>query len=292
MGRGLLEELGVRKIINAAGTLTMLGGTTLSDEVLEAIQEASRVYVDMSVLHVKAGEFIARLVGAEAAYITSGAAAGLVLSVSACLTRLEESKMTMLPRLSGKVLVQKAHRNMYDYNLELSGAEIVEIGTEKGTSPEDLERAIGSDTAAVVYFVFDPQENILALDTVLEIAHRHQVPVIVDAAAELPPRDNLRKFIRMGADLVLFSGGKDIGAPNDTGVILGRKDLVKLCMRLGPHSYEKTDSGMRIYIGRPMKVSKEDILGLVSALKLYFQLDEDEKMRRWERKVDFLVSEL
>jgi len=124
----------------------------------------------------------------------------------------------------------------------------MEIGTETKTTEEDLRRAINNKTCAVLYFAFDPQEGVLPLEKVVKIAHEFNVPVIVDAAAELPPRENLKKFYDLGADLVLFSGGKDLGAPNDTGLILGRKELVQLWRRLGPHSYEKVDDKTRIYI--------------------------------------------
>jgi len=291
----MLEELGVRPVINAAGTVTVLGGCQVDDEVLDAMREAAKVYVDMNELHAKAGEFIARLTGAEAAYVTNGAAAGLVLSVAACMTMGKTDLMSKLPATDGmknEVIVQWAHRNMYDYNLELSGARIKEIGHERWTKRTDLEDAINEKTAAVVHFVFDPQEGVLPLNDVIEISHERGVPVIVDAAAELPPKENLMKFVKMKADLVLFSGGKDIGAPNDTGIILGRQDLVQQCMRLGPHSYEKVDSKVRVYIGRPMKSSKEDILGLLAASKRYLQTDHEMRIREWDRKLQYMISEL
>jgi uncharacterized pyridoxal phosphate-dependent enzyme len=292
---GLLEELGVRPVINAAGTVTILGGCLVDDEVLDAMREAAKVYLDMSELHNKVGAYIAKLTGAEAAYVSAGAAAGLVLSVGACMTGGNTDLMGKLPRSEGmksEVIVQKVHRNMYDHNLEVAGARIREIGSEEGTGAEELQNAINEKTAAVVYFAFDPQDGVLPLSQVLEISHKKGVPVIVDAAAELPPKENLRKFVRMDADLVLFSGGKDIGAPNDTGVILGKRELVGLCMRLGPQSYEKTDSKLRVYIGRPMKTSKEDILAVAVAVKRYLETDHDHRTEEWEKKVQYMVEKL
>lgn len=267
----------------------------IDDEVIEAMKEGARVYVDMSELHNKAGAFIAKLTGAEAAYVSAGAAAGLVLSVAACMTRGNADLMSKLPRSDGtknEVIVQKIHRNMYDHNLELAGATIREIGSENGTAPEDLENANTDKTAAVVYFAYDPQEGVLPLSAVIEISHRRGIPVIVDAAAELPPKDNLLKFVGMKADLVLFSGGKDIGGPNDTGIILGKRELVELCMRLGPQSYEKTDSRLRVYIGRPMKTSKEDILAITAATKRYLETDHDQRMQVWEKKIQYMIQRL
>jgi len=292
---GLIEELGLKPIINAAGNLTVLGGTTLDKEVIDAMIEASKVYLDMNELHIKAGQYIAKLLGVEDAYITSGAGAGMALAVAACMVRDRHDRFGTFPHvedLKHEVIVQKKHRNFYDYIIEIPGAKIVEIGNELETSADDLKNAINEKTCAVMYFVFDPMDGVLPLNKVVEIAHHYSVPVIVDAAAEVPPKENLRKFYEMGADLVIFSGGKDIGAPNDTGIVLGRKELVQLCRRLGPHSYEKVDNKTRIYLGRPMKTSKEDIFAVVAALKKYLSMDENERMKNWERKVDYIISEL
>ena len=291
----MLEELRVKPVINACGTVTVLGGCLVDDEVLEGIREAAKVYVDMTELHMQAGAYVAKLTGAEAAYISGGAAAGLVLSIAACMTRGQTEMMTRLPWTEGmrnEVIVQKLHRNMYDYNLEIAGAKIVEIGSDLTTTGADLKNSINEKTAAVAFFSYDPQTGVLPLAKVIEIAHKNGIPVIVDAAAELPPKENLTKFISMKADLVLFSGGKDIGAPNDTGIIIGRRDLIATCIRLGPHSYEVVDSKRRVYLGRPMKTSKEDIVGLVVALKRYLKEDPAERIRESERKVQYMVSEL
>jgi L-seryl-tRNA(Ser) seleniumtransferase len=292
---GILEELGVHGLVNACGTLTVLGGTTLDDEILGAIREAGKVFLDVPELHVKAGNYVARLLGAEDAYVTSGGAAGIALSVGACMTRGDTTKMVRLPiteRMPNEVIVQRLHRNMYDRNIEVVGGKIVEVGSEKGTSAVELEQALTERTAAVVYFVFDPQEGVLPLKRVLDISHRHGTPVIVDAAAELPPVSNLVHFVRMGADLVVFSGGKDLGAPNDTGLVLGKKNLIQVCRRLGPHSYETADGGTIVHIGRPMKVSKEDIVAVVVAVKRYLSTDHNGRMKEWVSKADYMASQL
>lgn len=293
--QSLLRELGVKPIINASGTLTILGGTTLADEVSEAWAEVSKVYLNMNELHAKAGEFISKLTGAEAAYITAGTAASLVISIAACMTRGETEKMARLPRTQGmrnQVIVQRLHHNEFEFLFEIAGAEIVEIGDEFVATRVQLEEAICEKTAAVAYFAYDPQEGVLPLETVLETSHRHDVPVIVDAAAEIPPLENLTKFIKIGCDLVLYSAGKDIGAPSDTGIILGRRELVRTCMRLGPHNREIINSEARDYIGRPMKTSKEDILAVVAALRRYFRTDHARRYDGWEKKIQYMVSEL
>jgi len=291
----ILRELGVRPIINASGTLTALGGSVIHNQVLHAWREASEVFLDMKELHARAGKFIARLVGAETAYVTCGTAASLVMSVAACMTRGETNKMARLPKSEGmrnEVVVQRLHRNEFEHTIELTGARIIEIGDEQTTTRRDLSNAISERTAAVVYFAFDPQQGVLPLEHVLEVSHRQGVSVIVDAAAETPPKENLRRFIEMGADLVLFSAGKDIGAPNDTGIILGRRDLVETCTRLGPHNTESVNARPRDYIGRPMKTSKEDISAVVAALKRYLQTDHGPRLRRMERMVRYMVSAL
>ncbi|MDW8073927.1 MAG: hypothetical protein RMJ28_06830 [Nitrososphaerota archaeon] len=287
----MLDELGLRPVINGAGTLTVLGGSALPDEVLEAVREASRVYLDMGELHLKAGRYIAGLLGVEDAYVTAGAGAGIVLAVSACMALKCPEVVETLPMTGGrrfKVLVQRPQRNMYDYIVGVAGAELVEVEGSR----EGLEGALDEDVCAVMYFAAEPHPEGLPLEAVVEVAHRRGVPVLVDAAAELPPRENLRRFYDEGADAVLFSAGKDLGAPNDTGLIIGRKRLVELCRRLGPHSYERSGGGTRVFIGRPMKTSKEDVLAVVAALRRYLELDEGARLRAWEAKVDYIVSEL
>ncbi len=289
----LLEEIGAKKVINAWGTVTTLGGTTMSGEVIEAMREASKVYVDMKDLQKKAGSFIAEMLHVEAACISSGAAAGLVLATAACITGGDTERILDLPKASynrNKIVVQKLHRNAFINILRTAGAEIIRVGSEKGTTARDFEDALDDTVAAVMYFVFEPQPGALPLEEVLKISHRKGVPVIIDAAAELPPVQNLEKFAKMGADLVVFSGGKAIGGPNDTGLILGRKDLIETCMRL--EYYEYVGSETVALLGRPMKVSKEDMLALVMALRQYLQRDHNEEMKLWEGKVDYMVSEL
>lgn len=288
---GWLAELGLRPVINGVGTVTVLGGSLFSEEVLEAVREASRVFLDMEELHLRAGRYVAELLGVEDAYVTSGAGAGIVLAVAACMALKCPEVVETLPKTGGrsfKVLAQRGQRNMYDYLVGIAGAELVEVEGR----PESLEKAIDENVCAVMYFAADMAPDILPLEAVVEIAHGRGVPVVVDAAAELPPPENLVKFYRLGADAVLFSAGKDMGAPNDTGLIVGRRRLVELCRRLGPHSYEKRGGRVRVFIGRPMKTSKEDILAVLAALRIYLSIDEEARLRTWEAKVDYMISEL
>jgi len=289
-----LKELGVKPIINADGCATLLGGSTIGDEAIEAWKDAAKVYVDMKDLHKKAGRYLAGLVGAEGAYVASGATAGLVLSTAACVTRGELENILTIPEptSSNEVVVQRLHRYAFVPALRLAGAKIIEVGNEYATKPEDLEQALTDRTAAVMYFVFDPQDGVLPLDRVIQIAHSKHVPVIVDSASELPPVENLRKFLAMGADLVVFSGGKALGGPNDTGIIFGRSALIEICARIGPHNYETVGSETRTFVGRPMKVGKEDILSLIAAFRSYLRRDHQAEMRRWERMAELMTVEL
>jgi uncharacterized pyridoxal phosphate-dependent enzyme len=291
----ILDELDVKPIINARGTFTVLGGSVLDDEIMYAIDEVRKVYVDMDELNLKAGRCIAKMIGVEAAFVTSGAEAGLVLAIGACMTKGDTEKMSRLPnteRIPNEMIVQKIQRNIYDYGLEIAGARLIEVGTDSETSASDIESAIGENTSGIVYFAFDPQSGVLPLPEVIKIAREKKLPVIVDAAGELPPKENLKKFTDMGADLVVFSGGKDLGGPNDTGLILGSENLIAVCRRLGPHSYETVDSKLRVYFGRPMKTSKEDIVATVIAVKRYLSSNQSERMKEWNKKADYISSEL
>ena len=292
---GILEMLGLKRLINAYGTVTLIGGSRPNEEVLKAMAEISKVFVSMEELYRKVGEIIAKETGAEAAIVTSGAAAGVTLSVAACMTGGDLKRAYQLPNTTGlkdEIVVQRKHKSIYIYVAQIPGAKLVYVGNEQRTLPSEIESAINDKTAAILYMYFDPQEGVVPLDKVIEIAHRKGVPVIVDAAAELPPVDNLRKFVKMGADLVVFSGGKDIGGPNDTGIVLGRKDLIDAIFKLGPHSLDVVDGQLTCFIGRPMKLSKEDIVGLLVAFLRYIKMDHEARLRKLHEMVDKVVNEL
>jgi L-seryl-tRNA(Ser) seleniumtransferase len=200
--------------------------------------------------------------------------------------------------MRNEVIIQGVHRNMYDRCIELAGGKIVQVGDDSGTSVREYRKAFNERTAAVVYFVYDPKKGTLPGQKVIEIAHEHKVPVIMDAAAELPPVSNLTKFTKMGADLVIFSGGKDIRGPNSTGLLIGKKGLVSTAMKLGPHSYEVIRPKLNphrstiIFSGRPMKTSKEDVFGVIQALSEYLEVDHDERVAQFRKRVDRMVRAL
>jgi uncharacterized pyridoxal phosphate-dependent enzyme len=223
----LYARLGVRKLINAEGTVTALGGCRMEPEVIAAMAEACRHFVDLDELLTKSGAYVAELIGVEAALITAGASAGLALGTAACIAGDDPVHVQRLPDTQGlpnRVAVHRCHRNGYDQAVRQAGAELVEFGWIKETYRWQLEAAIDGHTAAVAYFVEFSESGSLPLDVVIKIAHDRGVPVIVDAAAELPPIQNLHRFTDMGADLVVFSGGKDMKGPQSSGLVMGRRD--------------------------------------------------------------------
>ncbi|MBI3943090.1 MAG: aminotransferase class V-fold PLP-dependent enzyme [Chloroflexi bacterium] len=270
---GIYEKLGVRTMINAGTNGTANGGSIMYPEVLAAMQEASRNFIDMSELLAKAGQRIADLVGVEACYITSGAAGGVLTSIAACMTGKDWAKVHQLPNTQGmknEVILQVMQRNFYELMVRESGAKLVEIGLANLTYPWHLEAAINERTLAIIHFVaYSPPQD-LPLEEVIKIAKKHSIPVIVDAASEFPPFSNLRKYIDMGADLAVFSGGKGIRGPQSSGLILGRKDLIEACAMNGSPFHG---------VGRPCKVGKEEIIGLLTAVELF----SDPKFERRER---------
>ena len=282
----IYDELGVRKVINGIATVTTLGGSIMPPVAAEAMAEAARYFVSIDEFQEKAGEKIAELTKNEAAYIPCGAAAGLVLSTAACITGMDSEKRARLPYTDGmknEVIVHRFGRVGYDFAIRQTGAKLVEIGTEEGTSPEDMERAISEKTAAIFYFYnVTRMKGLVPLEQGIEIAKRRGVPLIVDAAAQIPPVDNLWRFTQMGADLAIFSGGKGLCGPQSSGLILGRKDLIDACA---------FNACPRAFIGRPMKVGKEEIAGLLAAVKWYLSLDHDKLMKTYEDQVQYVIDE-
>jgi uncharacterized pyridoxal phosphate-dependent enzyme len=283
----IYRTLGLRELINAEGTITRLGGCVMDPAVVAAMAAAAQSFVDLNQLLAKAGQHVAGLLGVEAAYITSGAAAGLTLSTAACITDADPAKIRELPDLrtieKNEVLIQKSHRNGFDHAVRQAGVKVVEFGLIKETYPWEMRAAISEKTAAVVHFLEFENHRNLPLPEVIAIAKEKEIPVIVDAAAELPPAENLSRFFHMGADLTVFSGGKDIGGPQSSGLIVGCADLIACCALNANPNYS---------IGRAMKVGKEEIAGLVTALELYLQQDFAAEEQTWEDMVAFMVTAL
>ncbi|MGD8211110.1 MAG: aminotransferase class V-fold PLP-dependent enzyme [Desulfobacterales bacterium] len=282
----IYDKLGIKKLINAEGTLTRMGGSVMDPAVMEEMIEASKYFVDLNELLKKAGDYVANLLGVEASYITSGAAAGLTLSTAACVTGTNPAKIRQLPAMQGlknEVLIQKSHRNGYDHAVRQAGVTLVEFGLIKETYPWELKAAVSDRAAAIVHFLEFENDRNLSLSEVIAIAKEMGVPLIVDAAAELPPVENLSRFFQMGADLTVFSGGKDIGGPQSSGLVVGRRDLIEACALNANPNYS---------IGRAMKVGKEEIAGLIAALERYIRQDFAAEEKLWEDMVATIVSTL
>lgn len=305
---GIYEELGVTPIINLWGTATRLGGALMDPEVVEAMVQASKESVKMDELQAAASRIIAELSGAEAGYVTCGAASALMLGTAACLTGLNVAQMERLPDTTGmpnEVIMARNERCGYDHAIRAAGARILDVGYDEGVTGSlrpveawEYEAAINPNTAAIalIAYVWQPK-NERRYREVMRVARDHNLPVLVDAAASVPPVDNLRRFIDMGADLVAFSGGKAIRGPQNTGILCGRKDLVASAalqhLDLGGFSElwrppstlipkEKLLGQPRQGIGRTQKVSKEVLVGLLVRLRRLTKersLDESRQMQ-------------
>ena len=284
------KKLGVSPVINAQSWVTALGGSIMRPEVLRAMDEAAGAYVDMMQLNRAAGEVVARSCGAEQGLVTAGCSAAQVLMVAACMTGQSEHNVEQLPDTTGmkdEVVLFKGQRNRYDKAFITAGATLVVYGTADSATPEDLDAAINENTACVAYVIGPFIAPGIGLEETVRVAHARGVPVIVDAAAEVPPRANLTRFHKMGADMVAFSGGKGIGGPQSAGLLAGKADLMEAAV-MNSLNLHSPIAG----IGRPMKVSKENIVGLVTAIELFTDSDEGIEWEGWQSKALYVAGRL
>jgi L-seryl-tRNA(Ser) seleniumtransferase len=283
----IYERLGVRRLINARGTHTRLGGTLMRPEVASAMQEAAGAYVVLDELQDRASEVIARATGAEAGLVVGGAEAGLLIGTAAILAGTDPAKIASLPVTDGmknEAIMHRAHRNGYDHGVRAAGAKIVDIGYGSSTLPYQLRSALSERTALVVYLMSPwASRGALSLAETCEIAHAADVPVLVDAAAMLPPHTSLTRFIAEGADLVTFSGGKGLMGPQSSGILAGRADLIRAARLNGSPSHS---------VGRAAKAAKEDIVGLIVALENYLQRDHDADVAFWRAQAETMLERL
>jgi L-seryl-tRNA(Ser) seleniumtransferase len=272
------EALGVKRVINATGTVTVLGGSLMPPEVAAAWVEASKHFVNLLELQDKVGERIARLVGVEAALVTTGAAGALLLGTAAAVTRGDPALIRRLPDTTGmknEVILQKAHHSGYDNQLTDVGVRPIDVETAA-----DVKKVVNERTALMFFMNFMEADGRIKREEWVELARRHNVLTLLDAAADVPPVERLSEYNRLGFDLVAFSGGKALRGPNDTGLLLGRKDLVEAAKK-NTNPYTPT-------IGRMMKVSKEDMVALLAAVERYVRLDHKAEWREWERRLDVI----
>jgi L-seryl-tRNA(Ser) seleniumtransferase len=280
----LYEDLQLPKVINAAATLTKLGGSLMPPSVVSTMAEASTSFIPLDEMHIAVGRRIAELTQNEAAYVSSGAAAGITLAVSACIAGTDPVKIAAFPYLEGadrnEVIIVRTQRNGYDYAARQTGARIVEVEPALAA----LETAIGPKTACVLWFAGKLSDGSPAIEDAIAAAHAQNVPFVVDAAAQIPPISNLWHFTReLGVDLAIFSGGKGLRGPQSSGLILGRADLIEAC-RLNGSPYSS--------IGRPMKVGKEELAGALAAVDWSLKQDETEVLARYETVVHGWIEDL
>ena len=283
----IYQRMGISPIINAAGSITRLGGTRTRPETLELMEKAARVMVNIDDLNRAAGRELARLTGAEAGFVCSGAAGGLVLQAAAVIAGNDPVKMRQLPNTDGlknEIVIHTMHRFPYDQAYRAAGAKMVEFGDYLFAHPWQLEGAINERTAAVAYLCAPFSSNrVLPLERVCEIAHAHDVPVIVDAASMLPPRANLYRYLKGGADMVVYSGGKGVRGPQGSGILVGRADLIEAAA---------AQANPAQFLGRGMKVAKEEVIGLVASLAAFVEEDEEAEIAQYRRMMQQVVDAL
>jgi L-seryl-tRNA(Ser) seleniumtransferase len=268
----LYARLGVRTFINAYGTLTTLSGTLMLPEVKRAMEEASTEFVPIHDLQKAVGKRLSELTGAESGFVTAGASAALCLATCAVTAGADAARINQLPDLTGmksEIVIQKVHRNSYDHAFRMVGVKLVEAGTA-----DEVRKAISDRTAALAMVLsHNSLGHKVELDEMIAIAHSANLPLILDAAAEIPPADNMRRFVKMGADLVAFSGGKELRGPQCSGLLLGRKDLVDAAY---------VNSAPNNRFARIAKVGKEEIVGLLTAVEIALKKDEAAELRQRE----------
>ncbi|WP_324760959.1 aminotransferase class V-fold PLP-dependent enzyme [Haloarcula montana] len=310
------EDLDVPVVINATGNKTRVSGSLMRPRAADAMREAANAFVRVSDLQAKASALISDVTGSEAGYVTSGASAGMTLAAAACLAGTDYSKMASLPHaddVPNEIVVPRSHRNGYDRALAVGGAELVDVGgndRHAGTGSEnvrlwEIDAAISESTAAVAYLQTPSSAPPLA--DVCAVAHENGVPVIVDAAAELPPSTNLSRFVEDGADIVVFSGGKAIRGPQTTGIVAGRAELIEsiALQHLDMHTAfpvwdppaelidkSKLPGVPRQGVGRGFKVGKEELVGLIYALREFLEEDHTALHAEWDERAGRIATEL
>ena len=274
-GRDYFKELGVRPFINAAGTYTAMTASLMLPEVMDAINYASKHYVMLDELHDRVGERIATLVRAEAAMVTCGAASALTLGTAGVLTGTDRQKISDVPNLAAmksEVIIQKAHRFGYDRALRNCGIRFVEVETR-----EDLERAVNGQTAMMLFYN-NNKEGRIQDQEFAELGKKHGIPTMNDAAADVPPLENLWKYTAMGFDLVAFSGGKGLRGPQSAGLLLGKKPLIAAARMNGSPNGNA--------IGRGMKVNKEEMLGMLAAVEFFVAKDHAKEGLEYDKRAE------
>jgi L-seryl-tRNA(Ser) seleniumtransferase len=309
------QDLGVRRRINAAGALTRLGGAIMAPEVIQAMAAASRASVDIAELQDAASKRIAEATGAEAGLVTTGAAAALTLAAAAAIAGWDVAKMAALPHAENiprDILIPRTHRTGYAHALAAAGARLIDIGHNdratgagvRGLEAWEIEAALTPSVVAVAASA--NAATMVDLPVMAAVCKASRIPLIVDAAAQLPPKENLRRFTALGADLVAFSGGKALGGPQASGILAGRRDLVasallqQLDMDVAPETWRPPSLIDRANlrgvphhgIGRGFKAGKEEIVGLLTALDRFVKADDAAANAALEARLREIAAQL
>jgi len=289
----IYKEIGAKPIINAIGSVTALGGSTPVPEVKEAMDQADIAYIPLNELEEKAGQAIADMVDVPAAYITSGAGSALTLATAAIMAGDDDDRVQQLPDTTGmknEILIQRRQRYWYDRCLELAGAKLIEFGSDEMTTREDLSKAIGPNTAAVHYNADEqnPDLQALSLEDTINVAHANGVPVTVDAAGQVYPLENFGKYVRMGADFQCI-GAKYLGASQSTGLALGTKDMIR---RISYQSFVGYESRRVRGVGRPQKIDRQEMVGVVAAVRRWFTMNHEERLAKIEQQSQNIIAPL
>lgn len=297
------QKLGVVPILNARGNSTAFGGSSPSAVVRAAMNEAGRSWADMADLMRKAGDYIAALLGCEAAHPTSGCASAIILSSAIAMTRDDGGKMAHLPNTTGRnnqILIQRQHRYWAQPCFTFAGAQLVPVGRDDGCTADDLEAAIGKDTIAIAHpfsqpagYLFPPRIGDLPLENVVAIGRRHDLPVIVDAAAQIYPLDHFR-WIAQAADIVCF-GGKYFGSSHSTGMAVGRRKYINPLRKLdfsGTIDNDEVPTGSGYAFGRGMKMDRQQVVALVVALDVWFNTDHEARLSEYHRRIGVIQEQL
>jgi len=282
-GEDYYDKLGVTKIINAAGTYTILTASTMPPPVQAAVARAAKHPVRLIELQRKAGEYLAKRLRCEAAVVTAGAASALTLGTAACVTVANKNSAphnmpTEMAGLKNEVIVQKAHRYDYDHALLNCGIRFLEVETLA-----DYDAAF-TDRTVMTHFFNASENGQIGREDWIRVAHKHGVPCFNDAAADVPPISNLWNYTQMGFDLVTFSGGKGIRGPQNAGLLLGRKDLIAAAVI--------NNSPNDDVVGRGMKVAKEQIVGMVAAVDWFVNQSEETMQSEFRQRAELIAERL
>ena len=289
----IYSELGINPIINAIGSVTLLGGSTPPQSVLDAMDDANSTYVPLEELEKKAGSYIADMVGAKAVYITSGAGSALTLATAALMAGDNDDLITKLPDTSGmkdEILIQARQRYHYERCLTLAGAKLIEFGNQNGTNRNDLESSITENTVAVHYVANETftDPNVLSLEETIDIAKSKNVPVMVDAAGQVFPIENIGKYVNMGAEFSAMAA-KYIGAPHSTGFAIGTEEMIR---KISLHSFIAYEMRRIRGVGRPQKIDRQEIIGAVAAVKLWTSINHEDRLSKAYKISETIASYL